>query len=285
MFVRIGVAAVLSCGLLLGQSPAAPARASGAAAKKPLAFEVVSIRQNVADREVDAFGATPDGFRMVNVSLPRLILTAYVPQSGAALFWEPKGFPAWVGKDSYDIEARVAEADRPQWQNSALQPEMMRAMLQQLLADRCHLAVHRVFEDAPVYYLEVGKGGPKFKPSDPSHLYPPGEESRFPGGGVVVGESGGIRHFYGAPMTLLASFLTNMNLGGRPVEDRTGLTGRYDFLLPSGWTAGMTAAPGEASDPGPTLFSAVEGLGLKLVGTNGQVENLVLDHIERPSEN
>jgi uncharacterized protein (TIGR03435 family) len=270
----------LGCGLAWAQ-----AQAPAVAAAKPLAFEVVSIRQNVAESMTDVFGATPDGFRMVNVSLYRLILTAYVPQSGAALFWEPKGFPAWISRDNYDIEAKVSEADLAQWQNPALQPAMLRAMLQQLLADRCHLAVHRVFEDAPVYYLEVGKGGPKLKPSDPSYLYPPGEESRFPGGGVVVGESGGIRHFYGAPMTLLASYLANMNLGGRPVEDRTGLTGRYDFLLPSGWTAGMTAAPGEASDPGPTLFSAVEGLGLKLVPAQGKVENLVLDHIDRPSSN
>jgi uncharacterized protein (TIGR03435 family) len=222
---------------------------------------------------------------MVNTSLARLILTAYVPQSGGALFWEPKGFPAWISRDRYDIEAKVSEEDLPRWQNPALQLGMLRAMLQQLLADRCHLAVHRVFEDAPVYYLEVGKGATKFKQSNPSHPYPPGEESRFPGGGVVVVESGGIRHFYGAPMTLLASYLTNMNLGGRPVEDRTGLTDRYDFLLPSGWTAGVTAAPGEAPDPGPTLFSAVEGLGLKLVAANGQVENLVLDHLERPSAN
>ena len=282
MIGKLCIAGTLCASMAIAQSKATP---NVAGPTKPLAFEVVSIRQNVAESETDAFGPTPDGFRMVNVSLHRLILTAYVPQSGAALYWEPKGFPAWVGKDSYDIEAKVSEADLAQWQNPALQPAMLRAMLQQLLADRFHLAVHRVFEDAPVYYLEVGKGGPKLKPSDPSYLYPPGEESRFPGGGVVVGESGGIRHFYGAPMTLLASYLTNMNLGGRPVLDRTGLAGRYDFLLPSGWTAGMTAAPGEASDPGPTLFSAVEGLGLKLVGTNGQVENLVLDHIERPSEN
>jgi hypothetical protein len=261
MFVRIGVAAVLSCGLLLGQSPAAPA---GAAAKKPLAFEVVSIRQNVADDPVDAFGATPDGFRMVNVPLYRLILTAYVPQSGAALFWEPKGFPAWVGKNSYDIEARIAEADRPRWQNPALQPEMMRAMLRQLLADRCHLV-------------------PKLKESKPGEAYPKGEESRFPGGGLFVGE-GETMHFYQAPMTLLASLLTNRNLGGRPVLDRTGLTGRYDFVVPWGaWTAGMGAADG-ASDPGPTLNSAVEAVGLKLVPAQGKVENLVLDHIDRPSE-
>jgi uncharacterized protein (TIGR03435 family) len=91
-------------------------------------------------------------------------------------------------------------------------------------------------------------------------------------------------HFYQAPMTLLASLLTNRNLGGRPVLDRTGLTGRYDFVVPWGaWTAGMGATDG-ASDPGPTLNSAVEAVGLKLVPAQGKVENLVLDHIDRPSE-
>jgi uncharacterized protein (TIGR03435 family) len=239
----------------------------------------------VAGGRVDKFGATPDGFRMVNASLYRLIMTVYVPQSGSALFLEPKGFPAWVGRERYDIEAKVSEADIPRWQNPALQPVMLRAMLQQLLADRCHLVVHRVFEDAVVYNLVIGKSGPKFNESKAGEPYPNGQEARYPGGGLFVSE-GETMHFYQAPMTLLASMLTNRNLGGRPVLDRTGLTGRYDFVVPWGaWTAGIGAAEGDASDPGPTLKSAVEAIGLKLVPANGQVENLVLDQIERPSGN
>ena len=91
-------------------------------------------------------------------------------------------------------------------------------------------------------------------------------------------------HFYQAPMTLLASMLTNRNLGGPEIQDRTGLTGRYGFVVEWGaWTGGMAAA-GDSSDPGPTLFSAVAALGLKLEAAKGQIETLVIDHIDRPSE-
>lgn len=79
---------------------------------KPLAFEVGSIRQNVVGGKVLAFGATPDGFRMVNMPLGSAITAAYVPQSGQALNWEQVGFPVWANKDRHDIEAKVAEADR-----------------------------------------------------------------------------------------------------------------------------------------------------------------------------
>ncbi len=280
MTLKLCFVCALWGGLAAGQVSVDP----NVTATKSRAFELVSIRQNVAGGRTQSFGATPDGFQMTNVSLSRLILTAYVPRSGGALFWEPKGFPAWVDNDHFDIEARVSEADLPQWQKSGSQPAMLRAMLQQLLADRCHLVVHRELQNAPVYYLVVGKGGPKFKELKPDEQYPSGQESRFPGGGVFVPE-GETMHFYLAPMTLLASKLTNRNLGDRPVLDRTGLTGRYDFVVPWGaWTGGVGAEDG-ASDPGPTLFSAVEALGLKLVPAKGQVENLVLDHIERPSAN
>ena len=272
---------LLCCGVAIGQSAVAPPTA----VTKPLAFEVISIRQNVAGGKVDKFGATPDGFRMTNASLSRVIASAYVPQSGGALFWSPKGVPAWVGSDHFDIEARVSDADLPSWQNPKLQPAMLRSMLQQLLSDRCHLVVHREFVDAPVYYLEIGKGGPKFQTSKPDEPYPHGMESRYPGGGVFMMEGEAMR-FYQAPMTLLASLLTNRNLDGRPILDHTGLTGRYDFVVPWGaWTGGGVGAAGDTSDPGPTLSSAVGSLGLKLVPAKGQVENLVVDHIDRPSEN
>jgi uncharacterized protein (TIGR03435 family) len=270
---------LLGCGVAVAQSAA-----DAKAAAKTVAFELISIRQDTTERE-GTLGATADGFRMTNMTLSRLILTAYIPSDGGAVFWEPVGFPDWLRKERYDVEAKVSEADLAEWQKPARQQAMVRSMLQALLADRCHLAVHRELKDAPVYYLTVGKGGPKFKESKSDQLSPNGTQFPYPGGGTVELGADHEQHFSQAPMTLLASYLTNMNLGGRPVQDRTGLTGRYDFVLQWGWTGGMTAAPGEASDPGPTLFSATEALGLKLVPANGQVETLVLDHVERPTEN
>ena len=274
MLLRAGLACLLSCGAAWAQAPQPTA---------PV-FEVVSIRQNIAGGRNASFGLTPDGFRMVNMPVARLILTAYTPTDGSAIYWEPKGFPVWVSGDKWDMEARVSDAERAAWQDAKQQPKLLQAMLQQMLADRCKLVVHRVSEDAQVYYLEVGKDGPKLQEAADGEAQPQNGTVPLPGGGMVVSQGPEMR-FYRAPMTLLASWLTNRNLGGRPVLDRTDLTGRYDFAVPWGrWTGGVGATD-DASDPGPTLESSVKPLGLKLVPAKGQVENLVLDHVERPSEN
>jgi uncharacterized protein (TIGR03435 family) len=80
-------------------------------------------------------------------------------------------------------------------------------------------------------------------------------------------------------MPMVAWFLSGER-AGRPVQDKTGLSGKYDFWLP-------TPAPVDApmSDAAPSVTSVVEELGLKLVPTKGQVETLVIDHVGRPSEN
>jgi uncharacterized protein (TIGR03435 family) len=89
-------------------------------------------------------------------------------------------------------------------------------------------------------------------------------------------------HFYGAPLSAVAAVLSN--IAGRPVQDATGLTGRYDVALKRPQMS--TPAQGmSASDSGPTIFSILGDLGLKLVPGKGAVETLVIDHIERPSEN
>lgn len=226
---------------------------------------------------------------MMNVSLARVILTAYVPRTGAALYWEPVGFPDWVHHNRYDIEAKVAEGDRAEWQKPAAQGEMLRAMLQSLLAERSKLLIHRELRDAKVYYLETGKGGPKFGPkfkeAKADEPDPAGQQNPFPGGGIVVPE-GTEMHFYHAPITLLASVLTNRNMeDGREIQDRTGLAGRYEMVVEWGALTVGAGVVEDTADSGSTLFSAVAALGLKLEAAKGQIETLVLDHIERPSGN
>jgi uncharacterized protein (TIGR03435 family) len=104
---------------------------------------------------------------------------------------------------------------------------------------------------------------------------------------MIVPEDGGKTiHVYEAPMSSFASLLSNM--AKQPVQDKTGLTRKYDIVIPN---LAMLAAlapkqeTGEASDPGPTIFSIVSDLGLKLEPTKGKVETLVIDHIERPTQN
>ncbi len=281
-----GIAAAFTSFLLSGavaQSTSKSDFSATTSTSPSLAFESISIRQNVSGTKSSSFGPTADGFRMTNTSLGRLILAAYVPQTGAGFFWQRVGFPSWLSTEAYDIEAKVSEADLPEWQKSTSQPAMLRSMLQSLLADRCHLTVHRELKPADVYYLTVGKNGPKFQESKAGEPYPTNGGSLIPGAGVTVSDGKTI-HFHQATMPLLAAYLTNMNLDGRAVQDRTGLTGRYDFVLQWGWTGGLGSS-GDAPDSGPTLFSATDALGLKLVPAKGQEEVLVLDHIDHPTEN
>jgi bla regulator protein BlaR1 len=264
-----------------------PAAAAAQPNTKAWTFEVVSIRPNKTGG-AQQFGPTPNGYRMRNLFMVMAILTAYVPTvGGASLYTDPQtvGFPDWVLNDPYDIDATVSESDLAEWQKPASQPAMLRAMPQAMLADRLKLVAHRDKKELPVYSLVVGKNGPKFKETKPGDSHPGG--ITLPGGFVLVADPDMTRHFYGISMAMLAPFLSDMV--GRPVEDNTGLPGKYDIVL-------QRAAPGEAApvgqqtdvsapDPGPSAFSVVQQLGLKLEPAKGEVETLVIDHVERPSPN
>lgn len=308
MFGKILLAGFVCAGIAVGQTTSTPTTAAKvtpsaasttpttvAAPAKAYAFDVVSIRQNISEIPGDFGNPTVDGYRMINSSLGLVMNTAYVPQVGGAAFYSPgqvKGLPDWAGSERYDIDARISDADRSAWQNPAKQKVMLRSMLQAMLVERCRLAVHREIKDASVYSLVVGNSGIKFKETDPAVDPPSG--TKLPWGGVVVNSSDGrSMSFYGTSMASLASLLSNILSGmGQlvgTVQDKTGLTGRYDYVIkfPPIEPRGQGDAQGAftAPDPSSVAFTAVEALGLKLEKGKGQVETLVIDHIERPSEN
>ncbi len=261
------------------------------------AFEVVSIRQNISDTPGEIGKPTADGYRTTNSLLDMVIKTAFVPQIGGAAFYSPgqvKGLPKWESTEKYDIDARISDEDRAAWQNPAEQKVMLRSMLQTMLAERFKLAVHREVKDAPVYSLVVGKSGIKFKETDPTMEHPEGMP--LPWGGILDNsrdDKGSYMRLYGASMASLASLLSNIVSGmGQhegTVQDKTGLTGRYDFVIkfPPIEPRAQGGTQGAFADPDPSLaaFTAAEALGLKLEKSRGPVETLVIDHIERPSEN
>ncbi len=286
---RLLVVGLLSCGMAMAQAAPAPAVAG-----KPMAFDVVSIRQNMADQGpgLPQFGPTQDGYRMINMQLFLPILTAYIPQTQGTASFTPDqliGLPDWVMRDRFDIEAKVSGEDLEEWQKPASQSAMLQAMLQSLLADRCKLVVHREVKEVAVYSLVVAKGGPKFKETNPDEAHPDG--ITLPWGGVLVPAGRGM-HLYGATMKSFATLLSQVGGGPlmhRTIQDNTGLTAKYDILLqvpdmgpPPG---AQTGGAGAASDPFDMLHSMVEGLGLKLESTKAPVETLVIDHMEKPSEN
>jgi uncharacterized protein (TIGR03435 family) len=143
------------------------------------------------------------------------------------------------------------------------------------LADRFQLKLHRETKDEPVYALVVGKSGTKLQQSSGN------EASGFRGLRIGRGQ------FTGSVATLEMLTTALANQVGRPVLDRTGLNGSFNFKLewiPDAAPGGDAPSPSDST--GPSLFTALqEQLGLKLESARGPVEILVIDHVERPGEN
>jgi uncharacterized protein (TIGR03435 family) len=147
-------------------------------------------------------------------------------------------------------------------------------MLQPLLAARYQLRIHRETGELPRYTLVVAKGGPKFQPTKEGDT---GQAGPRTGNGLLIG------HKY--PITDLIGWLS-MSLGA-PVDDKTGLTRLYDFELRwnqnYGQTADIVPAPG---DDGISIFTAIQDqMGLKLEPGKAATEVIVIDHVEKPSQN
>ena len=247
-------------------------------------FEVISIRENPSPGGPQANNPTPDGYHMGNLPLALPILTAYVQTNSDAAFSPDNvvGIQDLMNMGRYDIEMRVSDADRAAWNDPKQRPEMLREMLQAMLADRFHLRVHREMRQKNVFLLQVAKGGPKFRETKPDEPHP--GTMALPGGGFIAPGSDNTFHFYDMPMAALASLFISP-LAGRAVQDDTGLTSRYDLSFTKPTPVGASTGPDASSDPGPTIFSVLAGLGLKLEPAKRDVETLVIDHIEKPTAN
>jgi len=259
---------------------------------KPLAFEVVSIRPASPNSNlILSYQTSPDGYSEPGQSLYFTLMIAYFPQGG--LYWSRdhlSGAPSWID-DRYAIDAKVSEADLAEWQKQGItldKKPMLRAMLQTMLADRCHLVAHMA-PGPPIagYSLELGKHGAHLTESKPGATLPPGIP--LGDGGVYVPWQRGDAHpklsFYGVTMAGLARFLAAGN--GHPVQDHTGLTGRYDIVL--NWVddvdAKYPAGVIDSNDPDPLSHWDLETFGLHAAPIKLPSEVLVIDHIEKPSDN
>ena len=229
-----------------------------------------------------------------------LIRAAYLANGRDPLFISPeiytqpiKGSPAWIKSDRYTIDAKT--------EGSQSRETMLGPMMQTLLEDRFKLKVHRETKEVPVYELTVAKGGPKLQGSREAGCVPfeADKEVSLPQGKHLCGVL--IRSvnpsvptaLYGATMEDLCRSLSR--LVGREVIDKTGIAGVFDVRLELSSAdlfplARMVPsdgdAPASATDPsGSSIFTAVQKLGLKLESRRGPGHFLVIDHIERPSEN
>lgn len=258
---------------------------------KPLAFDVVSIRPSKpGTNTMTDTSITPDGYRVIGQSLWTTLMMAYFPQGW--YYWSPNrlsGAPSWL-YDRYDIDAKVSEADLAGWQKQRgpIDKEpMLSQMLQTMLADRCHLVAHMV-PGQPIsgFSLGLGKHGPHFVESKPDEVLPDGV--RWPDGGIQVLYGPGQRphlSLYAASMADFARVLSGA--ARRPVQDHTGLAGRYDLVInwldnPDSKLPEGTVSP---NDPDPLSHWDIERLGFHLTPTKVPADTLVIEHIERPSEN
>jgi uncharacterized protein (TIGR03435 family) len=264
-------------------------------------FEVVSIRRHTVQSGPVPPGPTADGFRSIGLSMFGIFQWAYALPNQAGLLRGDQidGDPGWLKGELYDVVAKVDHADLADWQKSATRQTMLRAMLQAMLAERCKVVVHYGSKEVAVYDLVVAKGGPKFKQAetmDTAELrrkHPEGGMMR--GTGTMAVQGPNRMQFYAISVALLANTILP-SVADRPVVDKTGLTGYYDFALPSSALRRSPPPPFPVATqpldaPSPSLedesiFTALPAsLGLRLEPAKGRVETLVIDHVERPSEN
>ena len=219
-----------------------------------------------------------------------------------------RGGPAWAYSDWYTIEA---ETDDPV-ANGPTSPGrtparivMTGPMLQAILEDRFRLKLHRETEEVPMYALTVSKGGPKIKPLesgcirlDPTQEHHAADFSGpIPVCNTVIGDWNGPNKTWQVTGALRWFAGSLSSVTGRTVLDKTGLTGIFSVhleyapdestpprRLPNG---GLPPGPEPSViPPGATIFTALEQqLGLKLVPDKGPQGYIVIDHVERPSEN
>jgi len=290
MIAKMLVVGFLCTGMALGQSVVAPsaAIAPSVAYVPTMTFDVASVRESKQDPNLPhivggAFSPHSSNLRLENVQLYYLLTMAY-----GVNVYQLVGLPNW-GWTSFNVQAKsdaVTDQKMASLTNEQQQAEQEH-MLQALLADRFNLKTHWETKEGDVYNLVVEKGGPKLG-AEGSMPLTAEEQKRFGDGPVrpIYQKNDGKGYDWighACPIGDLVSILTGMF--GRPVSNKTGLTGKYDFVLKykGNWDKDRSV---DDMDPTPPLDRALqEELGLKVEAARGPTKVLVIDHVEKPSEN
>jgi uncharacterized protein (TIGR03435 family) len=235
-------------------------------------FEAASIKLNRTGERL-FYKSYSNRFTARNMTAKLLMQLGW--QTGASPI---SGAEDWFSSRGFDIEATT---DHPvTW-------GQMQLMFQSLLASRFQLTFHRRTGEGPVYALVVGKSGLKIKPSPDQTPWTGDHPNEAGTTGATMDIRQGRLTGDSIPLAMFINFLAGET--SRPVINKTGLSGRYAIELK--WTPFQTLhAPGaEDTHPdtsGESLFTAIqEQLGLKLDASKGPVDMIVIDHLEKPSEN
>ncbi len=232
-----------------------------------LTWEVISVKAMPANSCKEGEGGVrflPNGLSAACVPAVFLVEFAYHLMDPTRIV----GLPHWAtGPQMYAIEARVSAEEAGAF--AKLKRDVKAGMMQSVFAERFGMRAHNEKREMPAYALVLAKSGSKLK-----------EPASTTSGISQFGGSTGEVKWANSPLTNLTFLLAKET--GRPVVDKTGLTGRYDFTLE--YTPADRAATDENGRP--SIYTALEEqLGLKLVPARQPVEVLVVDSIEQPTEN
>jgi len=271
----VGVIAVLSTTAVVSGRELMGQGVGASSPSAAMAFEVASIRLNTSGSGSGGGGPRPGGrYTYTNMPVRALVASAFRLPSDRVL-----GGPGWITTDRYDISATGKENPTA---------DDISAMMLALLRDRFRLEAHREMRDLPVYSLVQAR------PDKPlgSGLRRSAVDCRDPeqrkkayasapaGAREVCGLTTTAGLFTGGGVDLSTLTVILTSAAGRPVLDRTGLTGGFDIDLK--WSAMLQPDTADAV----SIFTAVqEQLGLKLESGTAPLGVIVIDRLERPSDN
>ena len=235
------------------------------------AFDVVTIKPSNPDVRERGARVQDSNISLRNVTLTEIVRNVYDVHPNLLI-----GLPAWASSEKYDITGKPDAAGQPNG-------DQLKIMLRKLLADRFQLKFHKDQRELPVFSLSVVKGGAKITRNDIK------AETKSETGGVIFRGAGSVL-LNNLSMDDFCKMLQSSALD-RPVVNQTRLEGKYTFSLV--WTPEQLAAAtvnqaqaGPRADTPPDIYAALQQqLGLKVDATKLKVEVLVVDKVDKPSEN
>jgi len=226
-------------------------------------WEVATVRPSDPNQKEQSFMVRGRHIIVKNQPVEKMLMVGYGLQKNQIV-----GAPQWVKTENFDVDGLADVEGQPQ-------VKQFQAMIRKLLFERFGLKMHNEEREMPVYALTVAKDGAKLTPSKSGPNTLPREEVR--------GDAAGERTLEFLNISMQDFGLMMLYYLDKPVVDRTYLNGRYDFTLK--YTYDDERAPTDGSAP-PGLFTAVqEQIGLKLEPLKAQAPVLVVDQIQKPTEN
>jgi uncharacterized protein (TIGR03435 family) len=220
-------------------------------------FEVASIKPGVKGADHWGWREGDAGLTTNDAPIRGLVTYAYDVKD-----YQVVGGPKWMDSDPYTIVAKLPPGTPKSTTKGTESDPRLMAAAQALLADRFHMVMHREKKEVAGFALVVAKTGLRLKPVE-------GE------GGMSSNFGNGRAEFRHCALEYIADILAH--IVGHPVVDQSGIAGAFDVKLE--W------APDGSTDGRPSIFAALQDVGLKLEGKKVPVDLIVIDRMEKPTEN